>query len=144
MNRRSTFRKYRAVLAIALLASLVGCGGPTYLPVSGVVLLDGTPVADAGVMFWPVEGGANASGTTDVAGQFRLATTNTPGVLPGQYRVTITKKAFSGVSKLGLADAKNIRVKWITPQRYSKIETSGLKASVSRDQSKFEFTLSSR
>jgi hypothetical protein len=144
MNHHSRPLTNCTLVTLALLASLVGCGGSTYLPVSGVVSLDGTPVADAGVIFWPTESGSTATGTTDVAGRFRLATTNTPGALPGQYRVSITKKAFSGVSEFGIVDSKRIRVRWIVPQRYSKVETSGLKASVDRDQSEFNFALSSR
>lgn len=128
-----------------LLASLVGCsGGPKPLPVSGVVTLDGQPVADAGVMFFPAESGPVASGTTDANGKFQLKTTNTLGVLPGEYRVAITKKEESGPSTFGVVDPRRIKVKWIIPQKYGNPEASGLKASVGRDHSEFNFALSSK
>ncbi len=132
--------------SILIFALLAGCGGgPKPLPVSGVVTLDGQPVADAGVMFCPTENGPMATGTTDANGKFQLKTTNSRGAMPGQYRVAISKKEESGPkSKSGMIDPRLIKVKWIIPQKYSNPESSGLKAEVSPGQIAFTFTLVSQ
>ena len=69
---------------------LSGCGTKLH-EVSGVVTLDGQPVAEAGVMFQPTAGGPVASGTTDAAGKFTLQCANKPGLIAGEYLVTISK-----------------------------------------------------
>ena len=59
-----------------------------------MVTLDGQPVADAGVMFLPVDSreGPPASGTTDAEGRFTLITANRPEGAPiGSHRVAISK-----------------------------------------------------
>jgi len=147
LSQRARGLSHALHLMLALLLTLLtGCGGgPKPLPVSGVVTLDGQPVADAGVMFCPAENGPMASGTTDAKGKFQLKTTNALGAMAGQYRVAISKKEESGPkSKSGMIDPRLIKVKWIIPQKYSNPETSGLKAAVGRDQSEFTFALVSQ
>lgn len=134
---------WQAVAGV-LLATMAGCGGQKPLRVSGVVTLDDQPVADAGVLFCPAETGTPAGGTTDANGRFRLATINTPGVLPGEYRVTVAKKEVSGMIGLGIIGPQGMQVKWIVPEKYGKLETSGLRAVVGRDHTEFSFALSSR
>ena len=136
----------RVLLRIAVsLTLLAGCSrGPELLPVAGVVALDGKPVADAGVLFQPVDGGPIAGATTDGNGKFQLTSMNRPGAMAGPYRVTITKKETTGVGKLGIIGPHGVQIKWIVPKKYSKPESSNLHASVSRDQHEFSFTLSSQ
>ena len=146
LSQRARGLPHTLHLMLALLLTLLtGCGGgPKPLPVSGVVTLDGQPVADAGVMFCPAENGPMASGTTDAKGKFQLKTTNALGAMAGQYRVAISKKEESGPTTFGVVDPRRIKVKWIIPQKYSNPETSGLKAAVGRDQSEFTFALVSQ
>ena len=81
------------LLYVLLLTGAAGCGGgPKLFPVSGLVTLDGQPLADAGVLFVPVDKGPAASGTTDAAGKFRLTTTNRSGAIAGHYGVAISKQ----------------------------------------------------
>lgn len=138
---------FKAILPALFATLVIGCGGgPKLLPVAGVVTLDGQPIADAGVLFVPVEGGAPASGATDSAGRFRLSTTNRSGVLAGRYRVAVNKQDIVGggnVSALPTHAAKDMPVKWIVPQKYSRTETSGLEAAVSPEQCEFTFALTS-
>ncbi|WP_437201128.1 carboxypeptidase-like regulatory domain-containing protein [Planctomicrobium sp. SH664] len=89
--------------ALVLLTVCMGCGGagdrwiksqPNVVPAEGVVLYDGAPVADAIVVFAPVEGNYAASAITDDAGKFVLSCLrNKPGVIAGDYKVTVMKQA---------------------------------------------------
>ena len=78
-----------------------GCGGPTYkvAPVSGRVTLDGKPLANATVQFYPLaepgagEPGPTSIGHTDESGRYTLALSDgksTPGALVGKHKVIIT------------------------------------------------------
>jgi Carboxypeptidase regulatory-like domain len=74
-------------LSLVMLIGLAGCGGGSKTsPVSGVVLLDGKPVADATVQFVPQEKGRDATGQTDKNGEFAIR----DGVVPGEYKVVIS------------------------------------------------------
>ncbi|MDP1796246.1 MAG: carboxypeptidase-like regulatory domain-containing protein [Planctomycetaceae bacterium] len=80
-----------------VIACILGCSGrladaPKTVPVSGIVTVDGSPVANATVTLIPQGQGKEqhgASGTTDEKGKFRLFTANNPGAMPGSYAVTI-------------------------------------------------------
>src|SRR5687768_16586496 len=82
-------------IMLAAAALLCGCGeeGLKLAPVEGTVLLDGAPVAEAGIMFQPADpkAGPPAVGTTDAEGKFALITANKPGALVGEHRVAISK-----------------------------------------------------
>lgn len=141
---RSISERMTFLSALMLLVTVVGCGGPKLLPVTGVVTLDGEPVAEAGVMFLPIEQGPATGGTTDAAGRFQLTTTNRLGVAPGGYHVTVTKREVTGGGMFDVGGPKSQKIKWFVPEKYSKPETSGLEAAVSPDQCEFTFALSSR
>jgi hypothetical protein len=134
--------------AVMLLLPLFGCGqsGPRLVPVTGVVTLDGTPVAGAGVMFKPAGTGnlPPASATTDADGKFSLATLNKPGAALGDYQVSVVKQETSGVGEFGAVAPGGPKVKWIVPQKYGMPEKSGLTATVSEKEHHFEFKLSSK
>jgi hypothetical protein len=86
----------RIPLGILVLAALTGCAGKGTTPVKGVVMLEGTPVADATVVFMPdgQGGGRPASGFTLSDGGFQLTTYQLDdGALPGTYRVLVQKTA---------------------------------------------------
>ena len=89
----------RASTASLLLVLLLGCShtppGPPLAPASGVVTLDGKPLAAADVMFVP-QGetkGQGAVARTDIAGAFELLTQDRQhkGAPVGSYRVIINK-----------------------------------------------------
>jgi hypothetical protein len=92
----------RGAMAISLLSfavgSLVGCGsGERYAPVSGVVTLNGEPLADAKLIFEPIggEGGVGAGkpsyGRTDENGRYTVSSpiANKEGAAVGEHRVRI-------------------------------------------------------
>jgi hypothetical protein len=79
-----------------LLAFVMGCsGGGTFVPVSGVVTLDGKPYDKAVVSFQPMasEGNPNpgrgSSAYTDQSGRFVLESDNHKGAVVGKHRVRI-------------------------------------------------------
>jgi hypothetical protein len=128
-----------------VLAVSGGCGanGPELLPVSGVVTLDGQPVAEAAVLFTAVAKGPAASATTDPQGRFQLMTVNRPGAVAGDYRVTVTKQEVKGVGDFGVVGPDGAQVTWLVPEKYSRPDASGLTATVGRDRQAFDFQLSS-
>ena len=137
-------RRPMRLLLLATCCVLAGCGGPKLLPVSGVVTLDGQPVAGAGVMFLPADKGPATGGTTDATGKFELSTTNRRGIAPGRYRVTVTKREVSGRGMFDTAEAKPQKTRWFVPQKYSDTNTSGLEADVQASNFQFTFPLTSR
>jgi hypothetical protein len=138
----------RWLAAAALLVPLLGCGqsGPRLVPVTGLVTLDGTPVAGAGVMFKPAGAGnlPPASATTDAEGKFSLATLNQPGAALGEYQVSVVKQETSGVGEFGAVAPGGPKIKWIVPQKYAMPEKSTLKAAVTEKDREFKFELSSK
>src|SRR4051794_24262711 len=84
-----------AALVVVALAGLVGCAGKRkpVTPVQGQLTVDGTPAAQAVVVFHPVEGGDDVrpTGTVDDQGNFKL-TTYAPddGAPEGEYLVSVT------------------------------------------------------
>jgi len=92
-----------ACLIIPALLAL-GCGQTGKLaPVSGVVTLDGKPLANALVSFQPVASqgtttaGFGSYGTTDATGKYALRTSDAdaPGAVVGSHRVEINLKVES-------------------------------------------------
>lgn len=86
-------------LAGVLAVSAVGCGNTRYVPVSGVVTLDGKPYRNAVVMFQPIASkeypnpGHGSIGTTDENGRFTLKThEGQAGAVIGKHRVRITSR----------------------------------------------------
>jgi hypothetical protein len=131
------------VLAAFLMLS-AGCGGSKTLPVSGVVTLDGKPLAGAGVLFQPIANGRPASGTTDEDGRFALKTENLSGTMPGSYRVAIAKQDIGPTGDMFSPRRQPAQVKWVTPSKYGVPATSGLEATVGPSEREFTFHLISR
>jgi hypothetical protein len=104
------------LFGIALLQ--LGCGSKDGLaPVSGVLMLEGQPLADANVVLHPVKakGAGPFVATTDSVGKFALGPAAGPagsGAVPGEYRLTITTLKTVPV---GEGDAAVPKV--VTPER---------------------------
>lgn len=90
-------RRRSVGVALALLLSASGCGGGgKYVPVSGVVLVDGEPYTKAVVSFQPLgtaenpTPGRGSSAYTDEQGRFVLKCDDgTNGAVIGKHRVRI-------------------------------------------------------
>ena len=79
--------------AFCSLAIVAGCGGPSFLPVTGVVTLDGAPVEGATVTFTADDGSKTYSGSTDAAGKFTLQAGEKLGAPAGNYKVVVIRSA---------------------------------------------------
>lgn len=90
-------------LCLQALLFVLGCGSSGKLaPVSGVVTLNGKPLANALVSFQPIASqgtspGVGSYGTTDSAGKYSLRTADTdaPGAVVGNHLVLINLKVES-------------------------------------------------
>jgi hypothetical protein len=73
-----------------LLMGFTGCGDANFGQVSGVVRLDGEPLADASVEFQPLKG-SPSFGTTDAQGRYSLLfSPSRTGASVGTHTVRIT------------------------------------------------------
>lgn len=105
-------------------------------PAEGKVLLDGNPLGEVNIVFMPVAGSSSDRYATTVSksdGTFRMNTSNSPGVLPGKYSITFSKKILTPKVSLEeelilTEEGKPIPdpdVEYIVPAKYEKAETSG-------------------
>ena len=81
------------LFCVTLVFTFTGCGyrRPPQVKTTGIVTLDGEPVAQASLMFIP-DSGRPASGNTNADGAFVLSSYGGNDGLPaGNYRVTVTK-----------------------------------------------------
>lgn len=84
-----------SLVFLLALSLAVGCGGPKYVPVSGVVKINGQPYGKAVVTFQPISTadnpnpGRGSSAYTGADGKFTLECGATPGALVGKHRVRI-------------------------------------------------------
>lgn len=131
------------LLSFSLMSCLVlsaGCFSSNqisgFVPAEGKVLLDGTPVAEANIVFMPVAGSASDRYATAVSkpdGTFQLKTYNSSGILPGKYAITISKKIVkskvSSEEETRLTEAgqqiPDPEITFLVPEKYEKTETSG-------------------
>lgn len=128
------------LIAVSLTFSLTGCGGgnlPTVVPVSGKVMYQEKPVANAQVAFHNDNAPRAATATTDEQGFFQLSTFgHEDGAVPGTHRVTVFKpKNAAGTDALEGAAYEEAMEALITgdpadqsqlPAAYADPGTSGL------------------
>jgi hypothetical protein len=91
-----------------LVIFLVGCNSASLsgtVPVSGKVTYKGTPVEGAIVTFVPEGQGRTATATTSAGGVFSLTTVDSPGAMPGKYKVTVDKVEYGKGSNLSMEEA---------------------------------------
>jgi hypothetical protein len=146
-----------AVLAL----TLSGCGGPRLGKVTGRVTVDGRPVTEGVVMFFPADGPA-AVGSIRPDGSYVLTTfRNEDGAVLGKHRVSIhatrvgagylaapkniddeieLSRKRAGTSKVLVAGA----VTWLVPEKYSLPESSGLTAEVMSASNSIDFNIPKR
>jgi hypothetical protein len=109
---------------------------PKLVPAGGVVRYNGKPLDGAHVTFTNTAAGISAYAVTDAEGKFTLTTFEPgDGAAPGHYQITVTK-----VQETGHPTAKTAppvfrpggapRPRWLIPQKYANLATSGLTADV--------------
>lgn len=127
---------------------LAGCSSSEPLvPVTGVITLDGKPIANAAVLFMIDRGGRPATGVTDASGRYQLSTyTDDDGALIGRHEVSVVLNQTDSQgtnTPEGAVSGSGFKVTWIVPEKYSKLETSGLSAEVDREKTRHDFALKS-
>ncbi len=146
MDRR-LFSKLLHSLGILVVFFVVGCGqsGPQLADVSGVVRLDGKPVAGATLTYIPVEpGGSPSYGATDVNGKYTLRfTARQNGALLGEHQVEIS------TAKLSKSELEELKAAGQEPPEYVKIpkkyQSGGeLRSTVKKGSNKIDFDLTSK
>ncbi len=90
-SQRFNCYSYLHALALAVLLSMVGCGGSGRTEVNGRVMRkDGSPLVGARVTFRSPSTGKSAMGYSDKVGHYELGTaTPGEGILPGDYEVSV-------------------------------------------------------
>lgn len=151
-SRRLAWSVLGTMLALSLGCSGGGGDRPKVVPVTGVVLHNGSPVEGAVVTFRDEGQAKPAVGTTDSSGRFEL-TSYEPGdgAAPGKYVVTIAKIVGGGpdqsdTSMEAAAERENVtpaEPEHLLPQRYASPLQSGLEETVTEggpNDFKFELT----
>ncbi len=150
-SANSSLRTVSAVMVLALLVGASGCGpGSNIVPVTGVVVYQGKPVADAKVMFMSPESSRTATSQTNAAGEFALTTfTDGDGAAIGEHKVAISAFTDEMVAKLSnaqqMAIGRGEKVEGMSasvPTHYSSFDKSGLTATVkASEKNHFRFEL---
>lgn len=121
----------RLVALWSLSCLLAGCGGKGGANVSGSVLMDGQPLADAEVRFDPKDDaslGVHAA-TTDSEGKFTLKPDRNIPIKPGTYTVTVNKFVIKEGDTKGAPSGKGPRVN-MAPSVYRSRDRTPLKADI--------------
>lgn len=114
---RASDRLVVAVAIIVATGAAEGCRrGPAVVPVSGVVEVDGAPLASGAITVVPEHGRA-ATGTIGKDGRFSL-TTFVPGdgVILGRHRVVVSAHE----------DLGRMKIKWLVPSACRDIASTPL------------------
>src|SRR4051812_17104774 len=135
--------RWRFLVPVLLAALLSGCraklptGAKPTKKVTVTVTYKGAPVEGAMVTFVNQDGPPTANGRTDAQGKARLKTyIDGDGATLGTHKVMIEKSEAVGGQSLSTDDPKYDpnapppTVKYLVPQKYSSIATSGLTAEV--------------
>ncbi|WP_425616841.1 carboxypeptidase-like regulatory domain-containing protein [Anatilimnocola sp. NA78] len=136
----------RCLMRLSLLSLLVvGVGGcsnegtgnhPRVVKATGIVRYQGQPVADADVTFNNPNAGQTGTAKTDSAGRFALSTFGkADGVVPGPQlvairRVDVIDNTPPGVDVSAGGASVPPTIRWLVPEKYSNIKTSGLSVEV--------------
>lgn len=143
-------------LAVLALVLCFGCGHrPSYNPtefVEGTVTLDGVPIADAEVIFYPVifGTGETASGRTDAKGVYRLSSMKgapDKGSVAAEYAVTVSKYVTTKLETPYLDLKQDALIthesKELLPSAYTEVEFSPLTATVKQGKNVIDIKLES-
>lgn len=153
----------KCLMAVAV-AGVVGCSGKSAMDVEmveGVVTLDGSPVEGATVTFMAKDAtGMSAVGRTDANGVYKLTAFGDGenegpaegGTLPGEYYVGIRKAVAPEEMSQQEAEEQGVEYKptppgtspkldYQVPQKYENPKESGLTATVTDGENKFDFPL---
>jgi len=135
--------------------SILGCGKPTPVPVTGLVTVDGKPTAGVRVVFLPdtssfdPERHGAASALTDAEGRFTLKSSNgSEGIWPGSYKVTFSLWVEKNSKKPIAPDAKPSEVPGgvinLLPSKYESSSDTPETMSVSGSGGSKDFAIATK
>jgi hypothetical protein len=140
-------------LCICGLATICGCGAKrvSVSPVRGRVVYNGQGVAQATVIFFPIDPGSDAAqklrpfAYVENDGRFELKTYKTgDGAAPGKYRVSVIAPAAPGTSKKDRpVDAPappvpTVRVPPEVAKKYANVDTAGIEVTIHEGENNLE------
>ena len=111
----------KLLVASSMIVLVAGCvDEQDYVKVTGKVTIDGEPLTQGIVRFYP-EGGRQSGGELDSNGAFSLSTYEEgDGAAPGSYLIAVVaREPLSGN-----------RFRWFTPRHYANPATSGLREQI--------------
>ena len=130
----------RTLMALLLLGSCAGCGGPHESYVTGTVTIDGTPLPNGTVMFQPVGQGPITASNIESDGSFRVKTGANQGLASGEYIVTV--QALSDVPSPGMTVQQLAKIS-LVPLSYNDKRTSTLRYQVEPGSNRIDLQLTS-
>lgn len=124
---------FAGLLLLAMVATGCGDSGTDLVKVSGKIAYQGSPLSQGTIHLGPVEGSESTRpgvGNIDANGHYTIRSVpGRDGIAPGTYQVTI--QSYTGSHLDG-------DVKYLIPQKYANVETSGLQLEVPANARKFE------
>lgn len=142
-----------AACVVGLSILLTGCNqGPHTVPVHGTVKVNGEPLSEGVVMFYPTSG-RPATGQIAEDGSYTLTTLEQgDGAMPGKYAVTIeavevtesapAPKSLEEEIAAGAAGAQpQAKIKWLAPEEYADRTTTPLSATVVDGDNAIDFDI---
>lgn len=132
-----------AVVLALFIGGLCGCGNyEGRIPVTGTVTLDGKPLGNGMISFVGPKGYAVASGEIR-EGRYALSeSASRDGIDTGDYLVSI--ESWEELPGAELPDGSFSKGKSAIPERYQDPSTSGLTATVTPKDRKFDFELTTK
>jgi hypothetical protein len=128
---------------VMLSCVLIGCnksvGLTGLVSASGELRLNGEPVDNATILFYPVGQTRAASAVTDKNGNFNVMTLNpNDGIYPGDYIITVTKIEQHGEIIEDSRDEKKPPIDtreiiYFLPSKYSELDTTDLKITIPKN-----------
>jgi hypothetical protein len=90
--RSMSVRGVVAVVCGVCLMVISGCSGSGLVPITGTVMVDGSPAEGAVLLFHPTDDprGTVATGVVEADGRYKLVSNMREGVAPGKYKVSIS------------------------------------------------------
>lgn len=139
----------RSLWAVFLILAAAGCGkgDPSHIRVSGLVTLNGAPLAGARVAFIPTGDtqGIGAEARTGPEGRYELIDRRgTPGTHPGAYKVTISKRLLPNGAEVPADDQTppiESPARETLPPNYSDASRTTLQAVVPEQGGTIDFSL---
>jgi hypothetical protein len=131
----------RSPLAFAavVVCIIAGCGKYDST-VAGSVLLDAQPLGGGMATFHPVEGGPAVYGVIRDDGTYELSTGNEKGLKPGEYKITVVR-----TDNPPTAPGQTPSIgRLVTPEKYSRLETTDLRATIELGANEIPLNLSSK